>query len=466
MHRYNWSPLNSENGLKILLDKIKSLYTKDIHSLAYIAYDKFQTFHSPVEMNIVDYLNEFERLYNQIKQYDMELPTGVLADRVLKNANITHEKQQLLRATLNSLIYENMKKQLKAIYDSSFDSTSTQTTGIEEEVFYSKSDGKNDYNKKREFKQQNYRRYRKDNGNRYQKDSNRYQKDGSNKSVKEDNVDRWGRKINPKSCSGNTSRCAICQSIYHWANKCPDRHDDDTDSNKINVTLFSEDIFESYSTKFVGETLNGAVLDSGCTQTVCGRSWLSNYIDSLTDDDKLKVKEKKSNTVFKFGDGKLFNSLKLVTIPAKIGSKYVDINTNVIDSELPLLLSKNAIKLAKVKIDFDNDIINIFGEDIDISFTASGHYFIPISRTNKAISEIDESNPAERILLNIANIASKSKEEKLKIAKKLHCQFGHASAQKLQKLVKSSSIKDVELLIYLMKFKKNVKFVLNIKSQV
>ena len=110
------------------------------------------------------------------------------------------------------------------------------------------------------------------------------------------------------------------------------------------------------------------------------------------------------------------------------------------------MLSKNAMKLAKVKIDFDNDIINIFGEDIDISFTASGHYFIPISRTNKAISEIDESNPAERILLNIANIASKSKEEKLKIAKKLHYQFGHASAQKLQKLVKSSSIKDVELL--------------------
>ena len=73
------SSLNSENGLKILLDKIKSLYAKDIQSLAYIAYDKFETFHRPVEMNIVDYLNEFERLYNHIKQYDMELPTGVLA---------------------------------------------------------------------------------------------------------------------------------------------------------------------------------------------------------------------------------------------------------------------------------------------------------------------------------------------------------------------------------------------------
>ena len=63
-----------------------------------------------MKWGIVDYLNEFEQLYNQIKHYDMELPTGVLAYRVLKNANITHEKQQLVRATLTLLTYENMKK--------------------------------------------------------------------------------------------------------------------------------------------------------------------------------------------------------------------------------------------------------------------------------------------------------------------------------------------------------------------
>ena len=86
--------------------------------------------------------------------------------------------------------------------------------------------------------------------------------------------------------------------------------------------------------------------------------------------------------------------------------------TDVIDTELPRLLSKNAMKLAKVKIDFNNDKINIFREDIDISFTESGHYFIPISRTNKAISEVDKGNSTEHILLNISNISSKTKEEK------------------------------------------------------
>ena len=68
---------------------------------------------------------------------------------------------------------------------------------------------------------------------------------------------------------------------------------------------------------------------------------------------------------------------------------------DVIDTELPLL-SKNTMQLVKVNIDFD-DIINVFGEDIDILFTESGHYFTPISLTNKAISEVDKGNSTEHI---------------------------------------------------------------------
>ena len=76
----------------------------------------------PDEMTIVDHINEFERLNNKIRQFDMVLPTGVLAYKVLNNANISLEKKQLVRATVVSLTYENITKQLKAIYDSSANS--------------------------------------------------------------------------------------------------------------------------------------------------------------------------------------------------------------------------------------------------------------------------------------------------------------------------------------------------------
>ena len=91
------------------------------------------------------------------------------------------------------LIYESMKKQVKAICDSSFESA-TPTSGIQEGVFSSKSDGNYHYNKKRAFKQQNYQGYQKDSSSKYQKESNCYQKDDISKVVKGDNVDKWGRK--------------------------------------------------------------------------------------------------------------------------------------------------------------------------------------------------------------------------------------------------------------------------------
>ena len=69
---------------------------------------------------------------------------------------------------------------------------------------------------------------------------------------------------------------------------------------------------------------------------------------------------RKVELFFKFGDGKLYKSLKLVAILAKNGNKDVIIMTDVINSEL--LLSKKAIKITKVKIDFDSDVITILGQ--------------------------------------------------------------------------------------------------------
>ena len=109
--------LNSDDGVNILLWKLKSLFAKDINQAAFIAYDKFEMFKRPAIMNIVDFINELERLYNNIKKSDLELPTGVLAYRLLKSVDISEDKQQLARATMSSFAYDDMKKQLKAMYD-------------------------------------------------------------------------------------------------------------------------------------------------------------------------------------------------------------------------------------------------------------------------------------------------------------------------------------------------------------
>ena len=53
----------------------------------------------------------------------MELPDGVLACGLLKSANISEQKQTLARATIGKLTFDDMKKQIKAIYDQIGDSS-------------------------------------------------------------------------------------------------------------------------------------------------------------------------------------------------------------------------------------------------------------------------------------------------------------------------------------------------------
>ena len=69
-------------------------------------------------MSVVDYINEFERLFNKTCQSDIILPIGVHQYKVLNKVNIASEKKQWIRATVVTLTYENVIKQLNIIYDS------------------------------------------------------------------------------------------------------------------------------------------------------------------------------------------------------------------------------------------------------------------------------------------------------------------------------------------------------------
>ena len=79
-----------------------------------------------------------------------------------------------------------------------------------------------------------------------------------------------------------------------------------------------------------------AVLDSGCTKTVCGQGWLKCSTESLCNDDARKIQEFTSETEFKFGDGKGVASEKSVVIPCNIPGKNVSPKTDVIKSEIPV----------------------------------------------------------------------------------------------------------------------------------
>ena len=162
-------------------------------------------------------------------------------------------------------------------------------------------------------------------------------------------------------------------------------------------------------------------------------------MDSLTPEDLLKAAETKSSSSFKFGDGNAVLSTKAVTIPATIGKDDVLIKTDVIQNDLPLLLSKYSRKKSNVTVNFANDKVSFLDQNLDILLTSSDHYAVPISRTEKLLDNIDSTDDSEKVFLTINNLSSKSSDER-KIKTKLHCQFGHSSSEKLKKLLQPAYI--------------------------
>ncbi|VDI81921.1 Hypothetical predicted protein [Mytilus galloprovincialis] len=190
---------------------------------------------------------------------------------------------------------------------------------------------------------------------------------------------------------------------------------------------------------FVGEhpeAFNAAVVDTACTKTVCGTKWLHQFLDTF-DSANEEIKCKESNTPFKFGDGKTVHSYQSVKLPATIGSLKCYIETEVVDCEIPLLLSKDSLKRAQTVLDLHNDKVTMFGKPVDVHFTSNGHYCINIKdrRTGQTDSVVSE----EEILKVDSGFSKKRKKD---IISKLHKQFGHASSEKLLSLLKSAGSVD------------------------
>ena len=89
--------------------------------------------------------------------------------------------------------------------------------------------------------------------------------------------------------------------------------------------------------------------------------------------------------MFVFGGGNQLKSDGEFRLPAEIAGKEVRIKTYVVQSDIPLLLSRNTMKTAGVKMDLENDTATIFRKEVTLNLTASGHYSVPINRTRKEL---------------------------------------------------------------------------------
>lgn len=203
---------------------------------------------------------------------------------------------------------------------------------------------------------------------------------------------------------------------------------------------------------------------------MCGQEWLDGYITglSLKEMSDLMKTETVSHRPFKFGDGKVIYFSKSLKIPTKLGETKCYIETEVVPANVPLLLSKTSMKRAGTVLDMENDRAVMFNKPIKLDFTSSGHYCVNITDNNKdniqkndqVLATTENAIPKEKqekheqgqcedeILIISENMSSTSKQRTLL---KLHKEFGHASSDKLQRLLKSSGNNDAECIAILQK---------------
>ena len=176
---------------------------------------------------------------------------------------------------------------------------------------------------------------------------------------------------------------------------------------KISVMKVSEDDEDCYLSMddhqaLICETVNAAVLDSACTKTVTGRAWRDTYLESLSERERSQVKTLPGGTVFRFGGEMKKESFEKLILPCTTAGKKVMIQTDVVDSDIPLLLSKPDMKRFGLQINMENDTAKIFDKIVYLGTTPSGHYFIPIKECN--------INMMKYILLLKTNLMKKRKK--------------------------------------------------------
>ena len=126
------------------------------------------------------------------------------------------------------------------------------------------------------------------------------------------------------------------------------------------------------------ETKNKALIDTGCSATVAGQDWVRMLVGSMSEENQVKVEKLESIKTFRFGGGERRKSLGFWRIPCKIAGRKVMLETDVVEADIPCLLSKAALKRSGTVLKLETDQAEIFGMTIDLESTSSGHYSLEI----------------------------------------------------------------------------------------
>ncbi|KAL5262651.1 hypothetical protein ACHWQZ_G008148 [Mnemiopsis leidyi] len=252
----------------------------------------------------------------------------------------------------------------------------------------------------------------------------------------------YGPRKYTNTYSGNRSNSTSPRTFFteeekNDSDKSAHQSEEENDQSNLKIFFQSDVGNEAEDILLLGETINKAVLDSGASRTVCGKEWYDCYVDSLSQETKAGLKELPSNTVFKFGVGKL-KADKVVHLPVKLCDKEILLEVHVVQTDIPLLLSLQTMKKMGMQIDFERDRVALDEGTYGLEITSSGHYTLSLTQGM-------EKNPDVYVSVPIQDGESEPNTNTKKKALKLHRRFAHAKSKRIIKLLENAGKKDKNL---------------------
>ena len=442
--------LGAATGVTKLLEELDKIFLKDATQSLFQAIESFEQYTRSSSETIDEYIREFEQRYKRLtdlRNNKEAYEDGIKAFKLLHQANLKPEQKRLVRATTEKLTYEGMVKALKRTFgDGSGILTKPENTNpylaggtksepnIKQEpfTFYvnrNSSSGETDqsgycssgssrrsklltpsssasedeenvlYVNGGKYKRVDRRQRREDTyEDRRDQRPNFYQRQRLEKTQEE----RRGKR--PQFQPGSPRKpvnCFICDAPDHIVATCPYNEFKKGDKKNQKLTFLTkvDQRSETVSTdircsSFLVETENKGLLDTGASSTVCGRSWLQNYVDSFPQWRAEQITTEPCDVVFRFGDGGIVRATRIVTIPVQIFGRRMSIKTHVVDCSIPLLISRQTMRELRFVIDIFEKKVYAMGGEEPIYDTQSGHMAISIrgcerqrSRTKTCVSE-------------------------------------------------------------------------------
>ena len=476
----------NENSVNLIIEFLDSHIGKPSKHLKFQCLREIVEYKRSAGQEFSEYAKHFEYLVSKAENAGLKtLSSDIKAGFLMNNANLSVQQIELLNSVVDlsddDNLYNNVKSKMFDMLTNVFglknenesDKLSDAFLAQHEEAFLTWSKKKSFQNNKTN-NYPNNSRTRSAPNNGYKQNS--YQNNRTNGATNNFQNQRQedGQGTNPKDARGRILQCRNCMSIKHLQAQCPynsnyrqnnqnpsrfrqafviegqtsDTEDDIPDhilreiekaeiTDKENSDKTQEHIFftqdKSELSKFTAEALNAAALDTCCSSSVTGMKWLNIYMQAIPKHIKhLLSGPHHSKTSFTFGNQQSLTSLGVYKIPIIIANEIHELAIDVINSDIPLLMSKEHMKKLGIAINLINDTATANGKPIKLHTTSAGHYIINLLDQD----DKEDSMVMEHIML--IDLEQATIRQQYQMLEKLHKQFGHGSKSKFVDLLKGA----------------------------